>query len=128
LDPAVVRIWPEDLWFFPYYTDPKFVPYDARPGGPARGGYGKVVPTPARPRPAVATRPQPTAAGRTADAKGRTADAKGRAADAKVRTKEKKPPAPKRSRGLLPTLFVGLIAVVIVAVLAVFFMIRKRRR
>jgi hypothetical protein len=121
LDPAVVRNWPEDLWFFPYYTDPKFVPYDARPGGPARGAYGKVPSTAPRPRPTAAARPRPTAAGRTADAKGRAADAMARSAD-------KKAPASAGKGRLLPTLLVGLIAVAIVAVLAVFFMIRKRRR
>jgi Uncharacterized protein conserved in bacteria (DUF2330) len=35
LDPADVRDWPDDLWLFPYYLKPRFVPYDARPGGPA---------------------------------------------------------------------------------------------
>ena len=35
LDPAIVRAWPDDLWLFPYYANHRFVPYDARPGGPA---------------------------------------------------------------------------------------------
>jgi len=33
--PADVRVWSDDLWLFPYYTNKKFVPYDARPGGVA---------------------------------------------------------------------------------------------
>lgn len=39
LRPAEVRSWSDDLWLFPYYSDPKFVPHDARPGGPAALGY-----------------------------------------------------------------------------------------
>ena len=35
LDPTQVRNWPDDLWLFPYYVNQRFVPYDARPGGPA---------------------------------------------------------------------------------------------
>ena len=35
LKPRHVRNWDNDLWMFPYYTDRKMVPYDARPGGPA---------------------------------------------------------------------------------------------
>ena len=35
LKPRQVRNWDNDLWMFPYYTDRKMVPYDARPGGPA---------------------------------------------------------------------------------------------
>jgi hypothetical protein len=35
LEPAMVRAWPDDLWLFPYYTKPRFIPYDARRGGPA---------------------------------------------------------------------------------------------
>jgi len=35
LEPEEVREWSDDLWLFPYYVDPQFVPYDARPGGPA---------------------------------------------------------------------------------------------
>jgi len=35
LDPAKVRKWDDDLWLFPYYTDRKRVPYDARKDGPA---------------------------------------------------------------------------------------------
>jgi len=30
LDPEAVRDWKDDLWLYPYYTDKKFVPYDAR--------------------------------------------------------------------------------------------------
>ncbi|MBN2492655.1 MAG: DUF2330 domain-containing protein [Planctomycetes bacterium] len=39
LKPADVRHWADDLWLFPYYTDPDFVPYDARPGGPAADAW-----------------------------------------------------------------------------------------
>ncbi len=35
VEPATVRAWPDDLWLFPYYIDRRFVPHDARPGGPA---------------------------------------------------------------------------------------------
>jgi hypothetical protein len=35
LQPAEVRQWSDDLWLFPYYVNPKFVPYDARRGGAA---------------------------------------------------------------------------------------------
>lgn len=35
LKPDDVREWSDDLWLFPYYTDRKFVPFDARPGGAA---------------------------------------------------------------------------------------------
>ena len=35
LRPRDVREWDNDLWMFPYYTDPEMVPYDARKGGPA---------------------------------------------------------------------------------------------
>jgi hypothetical protein len=37
LKPDDVRHWSDDLWLFPYYTDTSFVPFDARPGGPASG-------------------------------------------------------------------------------------------
>lgn len=37
LKAADVRDWSDDLWLFPYYTDPKTVPFDALPGGPAAG-------------------------------------------------------------------------------------------
>ena len=39
LDPTKVLDWEDDLWMFPYYTNRKFVPYDAREGGPAELGY-----------------------------------------------------------------------------------------
>jgi hypothetical protein len=39
LDPKDVRRWPGALWLFPYYTNRKFVPYDARPGGAAHVVY-----------------------------------------------------------------------------------------
>jgi len=32
LEPREVRDWSDDLWLFPYYTDPDVVPFDARPG------------------------------------------------------------------------------------------------
>jgi hypothetical protein len=35
LKPAAVRQWSDDLWLFPYYTNPDFVPYDVRGDGPA---------------------------------------------------------------------------------------------
>ena len=35
LKPAAVLEWTNDLWLFPVYRDPEFVPYDVRPGGPA---------------------------------------------------------------------------------------------
>jgi Uncharacterized protein conserved in bacteria (DUF2330) len=39
LKAADVRAWSDDLWLFPYYTDPKMVPFDAREGGPASAGF-----------------------------------------------------------------------------------------
>lgn len=39
MKPDKVRRWPGDLWLFPYYTNRKFVPYDAREGGPAAVAY-----------------------------------------------------------------------------------------
>jgi len=39
LDPEEVRAWPDDLWLFPYYTNPRRIPDDARRGGPAAGAY-----------------------------------------------------------------------------------------
>jgi len=39
LKPANVRKWRDDLWLFPYYTDPKMVPFDARKGGVASGAH-----------------------------------------------------------------------------------------
>ena len=39
LKPEAVRVWPDDLWLFPHYTNREFVPYDARPGGVAYDGY-----------------------------------------------------------------------------------------
>lgn len=35
LDPVSVKNWQTDLWLFPYYLNPRFIPYDARRGGPA---------------------------------------------------------------------------------------------
>ena len=37
LDPSTVKDWPNDLWLFPYYRNPRFKPFDARRGGPATG-------------------------------------------------------------------------------------------
>jgi len=37
--PAAVRQWADDLWMFPYYVDRRFVPLDARPGGPAAAAW-----------------------------------------------------------------------------------------
>jgi len=39
LEPAEVRAWPDELWLFPYYTNRRQVPYDARPGAPAGDAY-----------------------------------------------------------------------------------------
>ena len=39
LKPADVRQWADDLWVFPYYTNRRFVPYDARPSGPAAAAW-----------------------------------------------------------------------------------------
>ena len=39
LAPRDVRDWADDLWLFPYYTDPRMVPHDAREGGPASAAY-----------------------------------------------------------------------------------------
>jgi hypothetical protein len=39
LKAADVRAWSDDLWLFPYYTDPSMVPFDAREGGPASAGF-----------------------------------------------------------------------------------------
>lgn len=39
LKPADVRQWADDLWLFPYYTNPTFVPFDARTGGPAHEAW-----------------------------------------------------------------------------------------
>jgi hypothetical protein len=67
LAPADVRDWPDDLWLFPYYTDPRMVPFDARDGGPASGAYPHAArdeepaAVPAGPRPArlLSTRGEP---------------------------------------------------------------------
>ncbi|MHC4601204.1 MAG: DUF2330 domain-containing protein, partial [Planctomycetota bacterium] len=39
LEPGQVRNWDTDLWLFPHYKDKRFVPYDARRGGPGAGAY-----------------------------------------------------------------------------------------
>lgn len=35
MDPEGIRAWTNDLWMFPHYTDPSFVPHDKREGGAA---------------------------------------------------------------------------------------------
>jgi len=35
IEPKDVREWDNDLWMFPYYTNKKMIPYDARDDGPA---------------------------------------------------------------------------------------------
>ncbi len=47
LKPDDVREWNDDLWLFPYYTNREFVPYDARPGGPAASAYPHANTSPA---------------------------------------------------------------------------------
>ena len=42
LVPRDVRDWSDDLWLFPYYTDPTTVPSDAREGGPASASYPNI--------------------------------------------------------------------------------------
>lgn len=49
LRPEAVRDWSDDLWLFPYYVDPQFVPYDARPGGPAAAAWPDAKPPTAAP-------------------------------------------------------------------------------
>ncbi len=44
LKPEEVREWSDDLWLFPYYTDSNFVPYDARPDGPASAAWPNAYP------------------------------------------------------------------------------------
>jgi len=39
LVPEEVRAWSDDLWLFPYYVNRRFVPFDARPGGPASASW-----------------------------------------------------------------------------------------
>jgi len=41
LKPDEVRVWADDLWLFPYYTNRAFVPYDARPGKVAAATWTK---------------------------------------------------------------------------------------
>jgi hypothetical protein len=45
LDPQSVRQWADDLWLFPYYTNTRFVPYDARPGNAASAAWPNQVVT-----------------------------------------------------------------------------------
>lgn len=42
LQPEEVAVWKDDLWLFPYYTNRNFVPFDARPDGPARSTWPNV--------------------------------------------------------------------------------------
>jgi len=42
LRPDDVAVWKDDLWLFPFYTNRNFVPYDARPDGPARSTWPNV--------------------------------------------------------------------------------------
>lgn len=42
LKPADVRAWKDDLWMFPFYTNEKFVPHDARPGKAASAAWPEV--------------------------------------------------------------------------------------
>ncbi len=42
LKPADVREWSDDLWMFPYYTNRRFVPFDARPKGAASAAWPKL--------------------------------------------------------------------------------------
>lgn len=53
--PRDVRDWPDDLWLFPYYTDPDLIPQDALPGKPASAAYRHIASDEVRPR-ASATR------------------------------------------------------------------------
>lgn len=39
LKPKDVRAWKDDLWLFPYYTNPKHVPDDVRGNGPASAAW-----------------------------------------------------------------------------------------
>ena len=57
LKPEAVRNWSDDLWLFPYYTDRSFVPFDARPGGPASAAWPNSYP---------ATKGKPSKVGSTA--------------------------------------------------------------
>jgi hypothetical protein len=41
LNPRELDGWADDLWLFPRYHEPGFVPFDARPGGPAAAGWAK---------------------------------------------------------------------------------------
>jgi hypothetical protein len=43
VEPADLRDWADDLWLFPFYTDKRFVPYDARPGGVAAAAWSRAA-------------------------------------------------------------------------------------
>jgi hypothetical protein len=65
LKPDSVADAKNDLWLFPYYTDKKFVPIDAREGGVAAGELPSFASKPAigkpeRPIPRTAPRPEET--------------------------------------------------------------------
>ena len=42
--PQALESWRDDLWVFPRYPEAAFVPFDARPGGPAAAGWAKAGP------------------------------------------------------------------------------------
>jgi hypothetical protein len=42
--PQALESWRDDLWVFPRYPEADFVPFDARPGGPAAAGWAKAGP------------------------------------------------------------------------------------
>jgi hypothetical protein len=42
LKPEDVREWADDLWMFPYYTNTRFVPHDARPGEAASASWPRL--------------------------------------------------------------------------------------
>ncbi len=42
IQPAKLRHQPDDLWLFPHYNNPEFVPFDARSKGVAHGAYAHV--------------------------------------------------------------------------------------
>ena len=42
--PQALESWSDDLWVFPRYPEAGFVPFDARPGGPAAAGWAKAEP------------------------------------------------------------------------------------
>lgn len=65
LKPEVVRQWSDDLWLFPYYVDKNFVPYDARPGGPAATAWPRATSDVQESSSSVGASEERTAAGST---------------------------------------------------------------